>query len=262
MIRDDTRLVAAAGTRETAAQLASAGVDRIVAYHSSVYRNLGLPSVAGLLPWASANEQTLRMLPDVLAGASNVPVLATVCANDGLLPLETMIDRVEAGGGGGVLNAPTVGLLTGPVRTAIEQEGLGMSAEMRLLEVARARGLEAWAYVFDPTWTRSAVSAGATALILHLGLTGQPPTVPVVETIRSCLAVSADVSLMLHGGELGRPHDYVSLLGSLTTAEQDRVGGFFGASAFERAGSITSAVAGWRYVVSRATSSPKRLERT
>src|SRR5690349_6622062 len=99
-------LLAAANTIASAGALHAADVDRIIAYHSSAYRSVGLPSVAGLLPWANANEQTLQMLPDVLAGAGSTPVIATVCANDGLIPVATMLDKVRKSGAAGVLNAP------------------------------------------------------------------------------------------------------------------------------------------------------------
>lgn len=89
-------LAAAAGDADTAARLAAAGVDVIVAYHSSVLRRLGLPSVAGLLPWASANELTLGIVADIVNAGR--PTLATVCANDCLQPPERMLAEREVRG--------------------------------------------------------------------------------------------------------------------------------------------------------------------
>ena len=172
-------VVAAAADSARAALLAQNGVDRLVAYHSSVYRTAGLPSIAGLLPWASANEQTLGMMRAVVEGAGGIPVLATVMASDPFRTVERMLDACEAAGVVGVLNAPTTGLVTGALREELERRGLGYGCELELVGAARARGLEAMTYVFDIATARSALVAGATALVLHLGITGSSGVDPV-----------------------------------------------------------------------------------
>lgn len=245
-------LVGAAGSRSFSTALAAAGAHRIVAYHSSAYRELGLPSVAGLLPWANANEQTLTMLPGVIAGAGDVPVLATVCANDGLLPTAVMLDRLAATGAAGVLNAPTVGLLSGSVREVLEAEGLGRSSEMRLLSDATAKGLEAWAYVFDEEWVELAVDVGATAVIVHLGITGYPTHERYADAqqlgtacIRAARRVNDTVPVLLHGGDLRTPRDLCDYLAILDGEDAAHVSGFFGASAFERYPDTSATLAAW-----------------
>ncbi|MEA5118242.1 MAG: phosphoenolpyruvate hydrolase family protein [Propionicimonas sp.] len=240
-------VLAAAGTRERASVLGNAGVDRIIAYHSSAYRERGLPSVAGLLPWASANEQTLAMLPGVLDGAGATPVLATVCANDGLIPRSEMIDRLRDAGAVGVLNAPTVGLLDGTVRLVLEAEGLGRDAEIALLAEAVDAGLEAWAYVFDPAWTRLAIEEGATGVIIHLGITGYPSST----SVEACLQVAADLGarhVVLHGGTLTTPAELRWVLDSIPEPVRV-VNGYMGASVFERTDDTAAAVRAWRDVL-------------
>ncbi|MBM9467853.1 phosphoenolpyruvate hydrolase family protein [Nakamurella leprariae] len=247
-------LLAATGDRDVAAALTATGrIDRIVAYHSSFYRQRGLPSVAGLLPWGNANEQTLAMLPGVLDGAGVTPVLATVCANDAIVPPAAMLGQLADAGVRGVVNAPTVGLLTGPVREALEAEQLGMSCEIELIASARGMGLEGWAYVFDPDWAAAALGAGATGLILHLGITGHPgPTGrPPAEVVAAVAAVVAahlgEAPLLVHGGDLGSPTAAADLLAAIDPTARWVVRGFFGASAFERhAGSgLAAVVADW-----------------
>ena len=243
-------LLAATATATGAAQLAAGGVDRIVAYHSSYYRKRNLPSVAGLLPWASANEQTLEILPAVAGGSGDVPVIATVCASDRLLPVPEMLRRVSSLGATGVLNAPTLGLLTGPVREAIEDAGLGISAELELLRLAREHGLEAWAYVFDADWVSGAVRSDATGLIVHLGITsGSARIEPAVATLRECIQAvrhsGTSAPLLVHGGPLRTTAD-LGLLLRACGRSGERVDGFFGASAIESAPDIPAAVANWR----------------
>jgi predicted TIM-barrel enzyme len=229
-------LAAAAATQETAASLVAGGADTVVAYHSSVYRQRGLPSVAGLLPWASANEQTTTLLPRILAGSGAVPVVATVCANDQLADLSHLLAGMRSAGAWGVLNAPTIGLLAGPVRAALESAGLGTAAEIALIPAAHAAGLQAWCYVFDADWTHRAIAAGADALVLHLGITGTPTTAPV-RVAAECLHVAASsgarVPVLLHGGPLRHPADLTSLLDSIDVPVPGGTG-FLGASVFEQ----------------------------
>jgi predicted TIM-barrel enzyme len=244
-----TWLLAATHDATDAGILARAGVDRIVAYHSSVYRAQGLPSVGGLLPWASANGQTLDMLPDVRSGAAGTPVLATVCASDPLRPVSEMLDRLAEAGAAGVVNAPTVGLLTGPVRHAVESAGLGLDAEIGLLRQARERGLEAWAYVFDAEWIRLAVGAGATGLILHLGITGFATPDDVARQLSDAIpAADPHTPLLLHGGPLRVPTDLEQLFATQPVT-RGKVDGFFGASAFSHSVDITADATSWRGIL-------------
>ncbi len=253
-------IVAAAGTRAFAGALATAGVDRVVAYHSSVYRQRGLPSVAGLLPWGNANEQTLSLLPEVVAGAGAVPVLATLCANDGLLPRGEALARAADLGARGVLNAPTVGLLEGTVRAVLEREGLGRDCEIALLGEAVAAGLEAWAYVFDRAWTERALDAGATGVIIHLGITGpggdeDRQRAIAADCLRAVRDAGAPVALV-HGGSLRTPADLDALLDALPVELAGRVTGFMGASAFEAADDPVATVAHWRSTLQRSEPRP------
>lgn len=250
-----------------AAQLAWAGADRVVAYHSSVYRQRGLPSVAGLLPWGSANQQTLDVLPDVVQGAGDTTVIATICANDALMPVAEMLSAATDRGAAGVLNAPTVGLLAGSVRDVLEEEDLGIAAEMRLITQAREAGLEAWAYVFDQIWSQLALDAGASGLIIHLGITGHPltPGLPaarlVEEAVAPILESCRDVPVLLHGGELKGPADAAALCQSLDQDARGRVNGFFGASAFEASRpdgrALTQLLADWRAALRAPAGSPQ-----
>lgn len=249
-------LIAATGNRTFASQLHDAGADRIVAYHSSAYRNVGLPSVAGLLPWASANEQTLKMLPEVIYGAAATPVLATVCANDGLIPAGAMLESVRSGGAVGILNAPTVGLLEGVVRSALEAEGLGRSAELGLNQQAAELGLECWNYVFDAEWTSLAVREGATGIIVHLGITGYPPAggLTSIELAETCIAAARredpSIPVLLHGGNLRHPAALSDLLRALTLESREHVAGFMGASVFESEADTLSTLTSWRSALS------------
>ena len=246
-------LAAAAGDAATAALLADVGVDVVIAYHSSPLRHLGLPSVSGLLPWCSANDMTLRILPEISAAVPNTPVLATVCASDALHPAAAMLIEVAALGAEGVLNAPTVGLLTGPVRRALEAAGLGYQREIDLMALARAHGLRAWAYAFTPGQARAMAQAGAEAVIVHLGITQPGPVTArvtrlMVGVAEAAHSVNSQIRVLAHGGPLSTPAAFSA------SHRSDRRGpaisyGFFGASVFERGSDLRRAVQEWRAAV-------------
>ena len=238
-------VAAAAGDARTAARLVTAGVDVLVAYHSSVLRLRGLPSVAGLLPWANANDLTLGIVAEVVAASAGRPVLATVCANDGLRPPERVLGELSERGAAGVLNAPTTALLTGPVRTAVEDAGLGFGREAELMSLAREHGLRPWGYACTPEQAGALAGHGAEAVIVHLGITrAGPVTAQHLDTIgavaAAARAVRPDVLVLAHGGPLTTP-------AALPDHGQHAVHfGFFGASVFERAPDPGTAVAAWR----------------
>jgi predicted TIM-barrel enzyme len=242
---DDALLAAAVGDAGTAARLVAAGVDVLVAYHSSVLRRRGLPSVAGLLPWASANELTLEIVPDVVAASAGRPVLATVCANDGLRCADRVLAELVEHGVTGVLNAPTTALLTGPVRVALEDAGLGFAREVELMSLAAERGLQPWGYACTPEQGHELAAHGATAVVVHLGITRAGPMIAghldtLAAVAAAARAARPDVRLLAHGGPLTEP-------AALPVPGQDGVHfGFFGASVFERAPDLDQAVAGWR----------------
>lgn len=238
-------IAAAAGDARTAAGLAAAGVDVLVAYHSSVLRLRGLPSVAGLLPWANANDLTLGIVAEVVAASGGRPVLATVCANDRLRRPERVLADLVARGAAGVLNAPTTALLTGPVRAALEEAGLGFARVVELMSLAREHGLRAWGYACTPDQASALAGQGAEAVVVHLGITRAGPV--TAEHLDSLATVAAaaraarpDVLLLAHGGPLTDP-------AAFPPPGQDGVHfGFLGASAFERAPNHHDAVTAWR----------------
>lgn len=243
-------LAAAAGDKVTAGRLAAAGVDVVIAYHSSPLRLRGLPSVSGLLPWCNANDVTLRVLPEVIAAMPGRPVFATVCANDELHPAALMLAEAARLGAHGVLNAPTVGLLSGPVRRALEDAGLGFQREIQLMTMAGACGLRAWGYVRTPGQAKAMARAGAEAVVVHLGITRSGPATSraahlLATAAAAAFAVNPGIRVLAHGGPLATPAAFTAMCGGSPLPGGLRYG-FFGASAFELAADVSQTVRSWR----------------
>jgi predicted TIM-barrel enzyme len=255
-----TPLAAAAGDAAIAARLVSAGADVVIAYHSSPLRRQGLPSVAGLLPWGNANDTTLRILPEIIAAAPGGPVFATVCANDAQHPAAAMLTEVAALGAHGILNAPTVGLLTGPVRRALEAAGLGYQREIEIMASARARGLRAWGYAFTPQQAQALAQAGAEAVIVHLGITTPGSVTSRTRRLMTAVAdaacgVSPQIRVLAHGGPLTTPAAFSALRRDHPQVPAVSYG-FFGASVFDHASDLCQAVREWRTAVDHQHPAP------
>jgi predicted TIM-barrel enzyme len=164
-----------------------------------------------------------------------------------------MVAELARHGVAGVLNAPTVGLLTGPVRRAIEDAGLGFQREVDLMRLARDRGMRAWGYAFTARQTRGLVRAGAQAVIAHLGITGTGRGVEraartLAAVDRAARDADPTVRVLAHGGPIRDPASFTAVRRLARHPDPGHCG-FLGASVFEQAGDIRQAVSRWRAVL-------------
>lgn len=223
-------LVAGVGTGLTARSALAGGADLLVAYHSAPFRLAGVPSVAGLMPFANANAMVAEIAGPVLRAAGDAPVLATACAGDPATAPVALVERLRAQGFAGVMTAPTVTLIDGGLRAEIEAAGLGFDAELALLRAARAAGLVACAYATTPDEARAVAGAGADVVVAHLGITGGGgPDAPARLAAIAAALADAPALLLCHGGPLDSPAAVRA-----TMRELPRVAGSFGASTIER----------------------------
>jgi predicted TIM-barrel enzyme len=164
-------LVAGVGTGLTARSAISGGADVVIAYHSAPIRLAGLPSIAGLMPFANANALVREIGPAIVRAAGGHPVLATACAADPATSQPALLAELRGLGFCGVLAAPTATLIDGAFRAELERAGLGFGAEVALVRCAREADLVACAYATDPAEAGALVAAGADVVIAHLGVT-------------------------------------------------------------------------------------------
>src|SRR3954466_306648 len=71
-----------AGTGISAKCEEAGGIDLIVIYNSGRFRMAGRGSLAGMMPYGSANQIVKEMAPEVLTAVKHTPVLAGVCGTD------------------------------------------------------------------------------------------------------------------------------------------------------------------------------------
>jgi predicted TIM-barrel enzyme len=259
--RGDVIVVAGAGNGLSAKSAEAGGADALVIYNSGRYRMAGRGSLAGLMPYGDANAVVLEMTAEIVTAIAAVPVLAGVCGTDPFRDMGRLLDELERLGISGIQNFPTVGLIDGNFRRALEETGMSYSAEVDLIRLASERGIFTMPYVFNTAEASSMVDAGADVIVTHLGLTsGGMIGAKGERTIESVVAELADVCetvdlsgrpipVLCHGGPIAEPADLERVLELVP-----RINGFVGASSIERLpteSAIADRVTRFRSVVRR-----------
>jgi predicted TIM-barrel enzyme len=234
-------LVASAGNGLTARCAVDGGADAVVVYSSSRFRAAGLPSLASMLPIASANEVVLGVLPEIAAAIPGTALLAGVCAADPFSAVAGRLADLRSRGVCGIQNFPSVGLVDGRLRAQLEESGLGFAADVSLMQAARAEGLFTAPFVFDADTARAMASTAPDAVVVHAGVTaGGAAGVRTAASVDECARLverlhevvareSPEVLVLFHGGAVA---DATSLAELLRLAPM--LDGFVAASAIER----------------------------
>ncbi len=123
------------------------------------------------MPFADANDIVLKMGAALARPAGDTPLLAGVLATDQFRIMDTFIDRLRRAGYAGVQNFPSIGIVSGRVRTLLENSDMGYDCEVRLIKKASEKGLFCSALVFGQSDADAMARAGADMLVAHLPLT-------------------------------------------------------------------------------------------
>jgi predicted TIM-barrel enzyme len=226
-------VVAGVGMGLSAHAASEAGADIVIAYHSAPLRLRGLPSVAGILPVADANRDAQDLLPEVVRAAGNVPVGATVFAADPRITFDRHLELLSGLGATAVMNAPPATLLMPALADDLNGSGLGFERDLELTRAAARHDLLPVMYAFDAAQVAALIAAGASVIVLHLGITKPGDSSShTAATLAEAVAVAEqhpDVVFLIHGGAIATPAD--------VRREQQthpRIDGFFGVSSIER----------------------------
>ncbi|MCC7015138.1 MAG: phosphoenolpyruvate hydrolase family protein [Planctomycetes bacterium] len=230
-----------AGTGISAKSEEAGGIDLIVIYNSGRYRMAGRGSLAGLMPYGNANQIVKEMAYEVLPVVRHTPVLAGVCGTDPFMMPELFLEELAKLGFAGIQNFPTVGLIEGELRSALEDTEMGFEKEVEIVALAHRMELLTTPYAFNADEARRMARAGADIVVAHMGCTsGGSIGSKSVKPLEVCLArireivaavreVRDDVIVLCHGGPLAEP-----LHAQHVFDHVDGVHGFYGASSTER----------------------------
>jgi predicted TIM-barrel enzyme len=234
-------VAAGAGTGISAKFEEAGGADLLLVFNSGLYRMHGLGSLSGLMAYGDANAIALEMGErHILPVVQDVPVICSVNGTDPTRVMRLHLRRIMEAGFSGVNNFPTVGLIDGRFRAALETTGMGYHKEAEAMAQAHDMDIFTMAYAFNAAEARMMAEAGVDLLLAHVGLTaggsiGAEETMTLEEAAAlvgemqaAARAVRPDMLTLCHGGPIATPEDVERLL-ALVPVE-----GFVGASSMER----------------------------
>ncbi len=231
----------AAGAGISAKYAVKGGADLILALNSGRFRQMGLSSLAGLLPFTNCNQLVMQFgAKEIIPAVKDVPVIFGLCATDPTIDLEKYIDLIHQNGFAGINNYPTVGMIDGLFREALEEENISFDKEVEAIRIANKKNLFSIAFVFNKEQAAQMAIAGADVICAHLGLTkggvlGAKNTLSLegaAAMAREIFSISSEINSniikMIYGGPINTPLD-VKYIYDNTEAM-----GYLGGSSFER----------------------------
>lgn len=241
-IKKDRHIIGvAAGSGLTAKFAEAGGADFILALSSGYFRQRGVSSLAGYLPVDNSNQVVMDFaLKEIIPAMKQIPVIFGLSATDPMINLESYLIKIKESGFAGINNYPTIGLIDGDFRDALEAEGITYEKEVEAIKTASGLGLFTIAFVFNTSQAIDMVKAGADVICVHLGLTTggvlggkqikslQAAKKLAIDIFHACDQMNPNTIKMVYGGPLNKPIDVQFVYDDTT------INGFIGGSAFER----------------------------
>jgi predicted TIM-barrel enzyme/AraC-like DNA-binding protein len=231
----------ALGSGLTAKYAEQGGADFLLVLNSGKFRQLGRSSFAGFMPYSDSNGLVMDFgSREIMPLIKKIPLIFGLHATDPLINLETYIDYIQLMGFDGINNYPSVGLIDGQFREALEESGLSYQIEVEAIRIASEKNLFTVAFVFDEHQAELMTLAGADIIVAHLGFTiggmlGAKKIISLqnakefVDRIFAvCDRIRPDIIKVIYGGPVKAPID-VQYMYNNTKAQ-----GYIGGSAIER----------------------------
>lgn len=231
----------AAGSGLTAKYAEQGGADFILALSSGRFRQMGVSSLAGFTACTNSNQMVMEFaFKEVLPTLKKIPTIFGLFATDPTIDLKACIRQIKASGFAGINNYPTVGLIDGQFREALESQGISFAKEVEAIQFANELDLITVAFVFNETQAIDMLKAGADIICVHLGLTVggvlgakqiqslQSAKKLAVDIFHACDKVNPNVIKMVYGGPVNRPIDVQFMY------DGTEIDGYIGGSVFER----------------------------
>ncbi|QLY78182.1 phosphoenolpyruvate hydrolase family protein [Clostridium intestinale] len=232
----------ATGSGMTAKHAKNAGADLLLMLNSGRFRQMGRGSLAGFLPFSNSNDMVMDFASkEIIPLVKDIPIIFGVNAMDPTKEMSSYIDEIINAGFSGINNYPTVGLIDGIFREALEEEGFDYLNEVETIKIAHNKGLFTVAFVFDEIQAEQMINAGADVICVHLGLTGggllgakkvfslEGAKEKAEKIFTKCNELKPDLIKLIYGGPVKTPVDIQYMYNN----NKDLMG-YIGGSAFER----------------------------
>jgi predicted TIM-barrel enzyme len=158
------------GSGITAKMAARGGASMVTTHSLAYFRMQGLGSMAGYLPICDANALTLELGERALVNVVHeCPLIAGLLCVDPTRDMGRFLEKVAAAGYDGVMNCPTVALIDGKFRSALEETGMGFAREVAVLGMASGMGLFTKAFCTSVDEALAMTEAGVDNIIVHFG---------------------------------------------------------------------------------------------
>lgn len=234
-------LAAVAGSGMTAKYSALGGADFLLALSAGKYRLMGRSSYASYHCYGNSNQIVMELgTKELLPIISNIPILFGLFASDPFISLYEYIGKIKESGFSGIVNFPTVALIDGKFREALEEDGNTYAREVEAIHLANFMNLFTVAFVKDEAQAREMAMAGADVICAHLGLTKggylgakkyisiEQARVMTNEIFEVCDEIRPNIIKMIYAGPANTPIDMQYLY------QNTKCQGYIGGSTFDR----------------------------
>ncbi|MGB9812090.1 MAG: phosphoenolpyruvate hydrolase family protein [Thermovenabulum sp.] len=221
------------------------GADILFLFNSGRFRMAGVPSLAGYLPYANANDMVINFgVTEIIPKVKNIPVIAGLCATDPKFSHSELLETVKNYNFSGVINYPTMSIINGNFRLIAEEQGYGFDNEVNLIKLANEMDIFTVAFVQNEMEAEKMLEANADVICVHFGFTsggeGNIKTfMPLNDAVnlycsiyKKIIAKKNDQILMVYGGPLGYPESIRNFLREIKKRGA-KVHGYIGGSAID-----------------------------
>lgn len=232
---------ASVGSGMTAKYAAMGGADMLLALAAGKYRIMGRSSYAGYLCYGNNNDLVMGMgQRELLPILRETPLLFGLFANDPQIDLYDYLKRIKRSGFSGVVNFPTIALIDGTFRQALEEEDTTFAREVVAIKLANYLDMFTIAFVTNIDEAKLMIDAGADVLCVHLGLTkggflGAKKQISIDEArmmatdiFELCECMNPQIIRMIYGGPANTPMDMQYMY------QNTKCQGYIGGSTFDR----------------------------
>lgn len=231
----------AAGSGMTTKYAEQGGADFILALSSGRFRQMGVSSLAGFLPCENSNRLVMDFASkELIPVVRKIPVIFGLCASDPSIKVDSYLDLIREKGFAGINNFPSIGLIDGVFREALEEQGFTYEKEIEAIRLASEKGLFTVAFVFNEEQAVKMLKAGADIICVHLGLTAggllgakkiltlQSAKKLATDIFQHCNQIRPNTIKMIYGGPVNKPMDVQFMY------DGTDIMGYIGGSVFER----------------------------
>ena len=205
------------------------------------YRIMGRSSFSSYFCYGNNNLQVMVLgKREIFPIVRDVPLLFGLMATDPIIDLYSYLQEIQKAGFSGIVNFPTVALIDGKFREALEEEDTTFDREVATIKLANHFDMFTMAFVTNEHETRQMLAAGADVICAHLGLTrggflGAKKYISIDNAYKSvkkifnlCKIVKPEVLHMIYAGP-ANSLAYMKYLFHKTDCQ-----GYIGGSTFDR----------------------------